>query len=88
MDSVARAKILPRLTEVSFAKGVLYNEGTEAGRAHAARFKHQKRLDLSENYLLPEHVKAIKKAIPCADVGDQREIEDDDEDSRYTAIGE
>ncbi|HEY0988611.1 MAG TPA: hypothetical protein VGD80_16210, partial [Kofleriaceae bacterium] len=69
-------------------KGTLYTEGGERLIANAASFKHLKRLGLRENYLSAQ-AKAIKKAIPCADVGDQRELDYPDEpESRYSVVGE
>ncbi len=89
--AVASSAILPRLSVLDLSKGVLFNDGCAALVQHAASFRHLKKLDLDDNFLLPEHVKAIKKVIPCAAFGSQREIEDFDDDEvgyRYTSIGE
>jgi hypothetical protein len=77
--AVARSAILPRLHTLDLGMGILHTEGAEALLAHAAKFRHLEKLDLDDNYLTGEHARAIKKAIPCAHLGSQREPPDDDD---------
>ncbi|MEO8707306.1 MAG: WGR domain-containing protein [Kofleriaceae bacterium] len=87
--AVANSAIVKRIKTLDLSMGTLYTEGGEALLAHAAKFRHLTKLLLGENFLTPEHAKAIKKAIPCADVGSQREPDEyDDEMYRFTVMGE
>lgn len=90
LKAVAKSPILKRLKTLDLSKGVLFREGAALLLEHAAAFRHLELLDLSENYFEKEQAKAIQKAIPCAKVDDQREVDDWDgeEAYRYCAIGE
>ena len=70
----------------------MWKPGAAAVIANAAAFRHLEKLDLRDNYIPEEQAKAIVQAIPCADVDDQRELDDDDDDDddpyRYCSIGE
>ncbi len=90
IDALAKAPIVKRLKTLDLSKGILFREGAQALLQNATAFRHLELLDVSDNYLSEEHCKAIKKAIPCAHVGDQKEVDDPDEDEpyRYVTVGE
>ena len=90
IEAVAKSAVLPRLKVLDLSKGTLHAEGSAALLAHAPQFRHLDKLDLEDNYLLPEHTKALRKAIPHASLSNQREIDDYDGDVgyRYCSIGE
>jgi uncharacterized protein (TIGR02996 family) len=99
-----KAKILPQLQSLDLSLGTLTDSGAEVLAAHAAPFKHLKRIDLSNNLLTREGVKQV--AGLCAEVitSNQREymlegMDEGDEDpdeygtnggalARYVAVGE
>ncbi|AKQ67207.1 Molybdate metabolism regulator [Myxococcus hansupus] len=84
-QALPSAVVLPRLEKLDISMGTLTNEGAKALADHAAAFAHLKQLDVSENILEDEGQSLISKAIPHANVGNQREYE---EDYRYAAVGE
>jgi uncharacterized protein (TIGR02996 family) len=88
--ALAKAPIVRRLKTLDLSKGVLFRDGAAALLEHAAAFRHLALLDLSDNYLEDAQAAAIKKAIPCANVDDQKEVEDWDGDHayRYVTVGE
>jgi uncharacterized protein (TIGR02996 family) len=88
--ALAKAPIVARLKTLDLSKGTLFREGAAALLEHAAAFRHLDKLDLDDNYLEPEQCKAIETAIPCAHIGDQREVDDWDGDTpyRYVSVGE
>jgi hypothetical protein len=87
--AIAKSAILPRLTTLDLGLGTMYTEGAEALLEHAAKFQHLEKLDLDDNFITDEHAKAIAKAIPCAELGSQREPDEyDGESYRITAVGE
>ncbi len=84
-QALPSAVVLPRLEKLDISMGTLSNEGAKALADNAAAFAHLKQLDVSENILEDEGQSLISKAIPHANVGNQREF---DEDYRYAAVGE
>ncbi len=86
--ALARAPIVKRLKVLDLGKGTLYREATEALIARAAAFRHLERLVLDDNYFDEAQQQAIQQAIPCADLGDQKQLDDDDDDYRYPTVGE
>jgi uncharacterized protein (TIGR02996 family) len=90
IEALAKAPIVKRLETLDLSKGTLFRDGAAALIKNAAAFQHLQKLDLSENYLEDAQAAAIKNAIPCAEVEDQREVEDWDGDSpyRYVVVGE
>ncbi|MFO0600617.1 MAG: WGR domain-containing protein [Myxococcaceae bacterium] len=86
ITAVANSKILPRLKELDLSMGVLAADAAELLRTHAGKFKHLKRLVLDDNYFSDDDVKSLKKALPNADLGEQKE--EDDPGYRYTTVGE
>ncbi|GHG72672.1 WGR domain-containing protein [Comamonas sp. JC664] len=84
-QALPSAAVLPRLEKLDISMGTLTNEGAKALADNAAAFTHLKQLDVSENILEDEGQSLISKAIPHANVGNQREYE---EDYRYAAVGE
>jgi Ran GTPase-activating protein (RanGAP) involved in mRNA processing and transport len=88
--ALAKAPIVRRLRTLDLTKGTLWREGAQALIEHAAAFRHLELLDVRDNYFDDEQAAAIKKAIPCANVADQKELDDDDDDEpyRYVTVGE
>ncbi|ATB47243.1 WGR domain-containing protein [Corallococcus macrosporus] len=79
------AKVLPQLEKLDISMGTLTTEGARALADKAAAFAHLKQFDVTENILTDEGQSLLSKAIPQANVGNQREYE---EDYRYAAVGE
>jgi len=79
------AKVLPQLEKLDLSMGTMSDEGAQVLIDHAAAFAHLKQLDVTENTLTDEGQALLPKAIPHANVGNQREYE---EDYRYAAVGE
>ncbi len=88
--ALARSPLVKRIRTLDLTKGTMWREAAQALLEHAAAFRHLELLDLSDNYFDDEMAKAIKKAIPCANVDDQKELDDDDDDDpyRYVTVGE
>ena len=86
IQAVAGSKILPRLEVLDLSMGVLADKALAALEANASKFKHLKKLILDDNYFSEDHVKALKKAFPNAQVGEQKD--DEDPEYRYTTIAE
>lgn len=86
ITAIANSKILPRIKVLDLSKGVLADKAVAALEANAAKFKHLKELNLEDNYLSDEDGKRLKKALPNARVGEQKD--DEDPEYRYTSIAE
>ena len=84
--AVANSKILPRLEVLDLSMGWLAAKATAALTTHAAKFKHLKKLVLAENYFPKADMAALKKLLPNAEFGKQKE--QDDPEYRYTSIAE
>jgi uncharacterized protein (TIGR02996 family) len=88
-EALPQAKILAQLETLDLSKGTITDEDAEVLAANAAAFKHLKRLDLTENLLTDEGARRLAKLCPDVARGNQRADDyDDDEDSRYPAVGE
>lgn len=85
---------LARLSSLDLSKGVLHARGAAHLVKHADAFRHLASLDLSENLLDGDHIRAIRGVLDNAICNDQREHDadddddDDDDHSRYVALGE
>jgi uncharacterized protein (TIGR02996 family) len=90
VEAVAASAIVKRLKILDLSKGTLFRKGAAALIEYAPVFRHLEKLDLRDNYLEAAQGRAIVQAIPCADVDDQREVDDwdGDEPYRYCSIGE
>ncbi len=88
--ALAKAPIVRRIRTLDLTKGTLWREGAQALIEHAAAFRHLELLDVRDNYFDDEQAAAIKKAIPCANISEQKELDDDDDDEpyRYVTVGE
>ncbi len=86
ITAIASSKILPRLKKLDLSMGVLAQDAAELLRTHAAKFKHLEALDLTDNYFSEDDVKSLEKALPNADLGEQKD--DEDPEYRYTTVGE
>lgn len=84
--AVAGSKVLPRLEVVDLSMGVLADKAANALETNAAKFKHLKKLILDDNYFSDDDVKRLKKALPNAQIGEQKD--DEDPEYRYTSIAE
>lgn len=88
IETVAKSKLLPRLEVLDFSMGVMGTESAEALVANAAKFKHLEQLLLADNYFSEADQALVKKSLPNAEFGEQKEDEDEDPEYRYTTIGE
>ncbi len=86
IKAVCASKILPRLEVLDLSMGVFADKAAVALIANAAKFKHLKKLVLSDNYFSASDVGLLKKALPNAEVGEQKD--DEDPEYRYTSIAE
>ncbi|QQR47138.1 WGR domain-containing protein [Myxococcus xanthus] len=84
-QALPTAKVLPQLETLDISMGTLSDEGARALADKAAAFAHLKQLDVTENTLTDEGQALLPKAIPHANVGNQRDYE---EEYRYSAVGE
>lgn len=84
VPALLQAKVLPRLEVLDLSRGVLMDSDAEVLLQHAAKLKHLKRLDLSEN-LFDESGAKLTAALPNVVLGEQRF---DGEENRYCAVGE
>jgi len=82
------AKILAQLETLDLSMGTMSDEGAQALADGAAKLKHLKKLDVSDNFLTQKGMDALKGI--CAEVvtGEQKEPYDWDEDGRYVTVGE
>jgi uncharacterized protein (TIGR02996 family) len=90
IDAVAQSPIVKRIQTLDLSLGILCTEGAEALIKNASRLGHLKEINLDDNFLQPDQVKAIKKVLPNVAIGAQREPDGDLDDpySRYTSVGE
>lgn len=87
--AIAGSKILKQLTSLDLSMGTMTDEGGEAILAAADHFAHLAKLNLDKNYLSDEMVKKLRKALPNAHTGKQREADRwDDKLHYYVAVGE
>jgi hypothetical protein len=89
--ALARSPLVKRLKKLDLTKGTMWRQAAQALLEHAPAFRHLELLDVSDNYFTDEHCKAIKKAIPCANVDDQKDLDEDDggdDPYRYVTVGE
>ncbi|MDP1829947.1 MAG: WGR domain-containing protein [Archangium sp.] len=86
IKAICASKILPRLEALDLSMGVLADKGAAALIANAPKFKHLKKLILSDNYFSTSDAGLLKKALPNAEVGKQKA--DEDPEYRYTSIAE
>lgn len=88
--ALPKSKVLKQLETLDLSRGTLTDKGAEVLLANAAAFKHLKHLDVTRNLLSDKAAKSLAKL--CADVarGNQRhhDYDEEDEDSRYVAVGE
>lgn len=89
--ALAKSKILAQLETVDLSMGTMHGAGVEAILANVDKFKHLKKLDLSQNYLSEEQVAALGKAFGKAvDTAEQKTPDDwgSGELHYYTTVGE
>ncbi len=81
-----RSPVLKQLKTLDLSMGCLTDEGARALVEHQAAFAHLSSLDVSQNGLSDDGQRLVAKVAKKVEVGSQREFDDDD--SRYTAVGE
>jgi uncharacterized protein (TIGR02996 family) len=86
--AVAGSPLLPQLLHLDLSKGTMIDREGEVLIRNAAAFAHLESLDLSENFFSPDFTSELATALPNAIVDGQRFDEMDDEDYRFTVIGE
>jgi hypothetical protein len=86
IEAVAKSALLPRLEELDFSMGVLAEGATAAFLRYAEKFKHLKRLDLSDNYFSGADQVTLRAALPMIVFGEQKPSEGPDD--RYVSVSE
>lgn len=86
IKAVAGSKLLTRLKVLDFSMGVMNGKAADTLAAHAEKFKHLKELILTDNYFSEADQARLKKLLPNAVIGEQKD--DDDPEYRYTTIAE
>ena len=84
-DSLARARVLPRLAHLDLSHGTLDDAGAQAILDHAGAFRHLATLDLRGNYLTPATCALLAHLGPRVDMSGQQLPE---EGHRYVSVGE
>jgi hypothetical protein len=85
IEAVAKSAIVKRLRGLDLSKGILAQEGAEALIANADALRHLESINLDDNYIPDALAGSLKRALPCVNLGKQREP---DGEYRFTAIGE
>lgn len=90
VEALARSAILPRLESLDLSMGVLFRDAAKALLANAKAFAHLKQLVLDDNYVQDDDAAALRKAIPGVVIGDQKDLDGDEDDpyARYVSCGE
>jgi uncharacterized protein (TIGR02996 family) len=86
ITAVVNSKILPKLEVLDLSMGVLADKAATALETNAGKLKHLKKLILDDNYFSDDAVKRLKKALPNAQIGEQKD--DEEPEYRYTSIAE
>lgn len=86
IEAVAKSKLLKQLEVVDFSMGVMSSSSTAALKKYAPAFKHLNELNLEDNYFSEDDQQALKKELPNAVFGTQKD--DEDPEYRYTTVGE
>ena len=71
--SIAKSKLLERLTHLNLSLGTLTDAGAAAIVANAKRFGHLEVLDLSDNFISPSMCARLRSVLPIANVDEQKE---------------
>jgi uncharacterized protein (TIGR02996 family) len=88
--ALTKSDVLAQLETVDLSMGTMHGDGVEAIIANPAKYKHLKRLDVSENFLSEDQVARLKKALGKIVHADGQTEPDDwgDELHYYTSVGE
>jgi uncharacterized protein (TIGR02996 family) len=88
--ALSKSELLAQLHSVDLSMGTMHGAGIEAIIANPAKFKHLKKLDLSQNFLSEDQVARVKKALgKVVDTSGQNTPDNwDDELHYYTSVGE
>jgi hypothetical protein len=86
IEAVAKSAVLPRLEQLDFSMGVLAEGATAAFVTYVEKFKHLKRLDLSDNYFSAADQVTLRAALPMVVFGDQKPSQGPDD--RYVSVSE
>ena len=84
--ALAPSKLLPRLSELSLAHGMMTDAGAQTIATHADAFKHLAQLDLSNNYLTSAGLAAVRGV--CQVLSEEQREYDAGDDNRYVALAE
>lgn len=86
---LARTGLLAQLKSLDLSKGTLVDSEASVIEAEKIAFSHLASLDLSENILTDEGAQKLAGVCEKVDISGQRAGDmDEDEDSRYVAVGE
>jgi uncharacterized protein (TIGR02996 family) len=88
--ALVKSAVAPKLETLDLSMGVLSSEGVKALISGASAFGKLKVLDVSESYVTPADVKALKKAFAKVEVvaKEPKEIYPDDPEGRYVSVHE
>ncbi|HVH97450.1 MAG TPA: WGR domain-containing protein [Enhygromyxa sp.] len=88
--ALTKSAVLAQLETVDLSMGTMHGDGAEAIIANPAKYKHLKKLDLSNNFLTEDQVARLKKALgKIVDVSGQNTPDDwGGEMHYYTSVGE
>lgn len=88
--ALTKSELLAQLESVDLSMGTMHGDGVEAIIANAAKYKHLKRLDVSENFLSDDQAERLRKALgEIVEIGEQEAPDQwDDELHYFTTVGE
>ena len=85
--ALPRAKIVPQLRKLDLSCGMMTDEGARTLATHADAFAHLEVLDVSDNYLSSDGIKAVKR-IAKKVITDTQKDDDGDPEMRWVSVGE
>ena len=85
-------KLLRQLSSLDLSKGIIAHREIALVMANVDKLRHLTAIDVSENFIDGAQLRALQAALPSVISTAQREYEDadeeDDDDTRYAALGE
>ena len=90
VEALIHSPLLPRLRTLDLSMGTLRTPGALLLVEHSARFAHLERLNLDENFLLPEQIELLRERLPMAscEQQDQPYTSPDHAPHYYVSVGE
>lgn len=89
IEAIAKSAIVKRLKVLDLSMGILWRDGAAALVKYAGALEHLEHLILDDNFFDEAQAGFIKAALPNAQLGEQKALDEPEEDPwRYTSIGE